>query len=450
MKKLTVNICRLILAATFILSGFVKAVDPLGSQYKIEDYLQAMNLGQLLPEWGVLVLSVGQAAVEFCLGIFLLFAIRRRLTSKLVLIIMLVMTPLTLWLAIANPISDCGCFGDALVLTNWQTFWKNVVLLAMAAIVTWKPLEMFRFVSKSNQWIVINYSALFILGISAWSLYDLPQFDFRPYHVGASIREGMEVPEGAEQPQFETTFILEKNGEQREFTLDNYPDSTWTFVDSRTVQLSEGYVPPIHDFSMGLVPTDTAASTEEEFPVMEDIAAEVLADTSYTFLLVSPYLEDADDSRLDLINELYEYSLDQGYRFYCLTASGNDGQQRWRDLTGAEYPFCLTDPITLKTMIRSNPGLMLLKDGRVMRKWSHNNLPQLDPEEAALGLDRLEMGQMPKDTVAGKIVKILLGFVLPLLLLTIADRLWMWTSWLKRKKKTKESNTLTTLNKETK
>ena len=184
--------------------------------------------------------------------------------------------------------------------------------------------------------------------------------------------------------------------------------------------------------------------------VMEDIAAEVLADTSYTFLLVSPYLEDADDSRLDLINELYEYSLDQGYRFYCLTASGHDGQQRWRNLTGAEYPFCLTDPITLKTMIRSNPGLMLLKNGRVMRKWSHNNLPQLDPEEAALGLDRLEMGQMPKDTVAGKIVKFLLGFVLPLLLLTIADRLWMWTSWLKRKKKTKESNTLTTLNKETK
>ena len=105
---------------------------------------------------------------------------RRRLTSKLVLIIMLVMTPLTLWLAIANPISDCGCFGDALVLTNWQTFWKNVVLLVMAAIVAWKPLEMFRFVSKSNQWIVINYSALFILAVSAWSLYDLPQFRLPP------------------------------------------------------------------------------------------------------------------------------------------------------------------------------------------------------------------------------------------------------------------------------
>lgn len=438
------------MAIVLILSGFVKAVDPLGTQYKIHDYLQAVELAQYVPDFATLGAAVLLSALEFGLGTCLLFAIRRRLVTLLTLILMLVMTPITLWLAIANPISDCGCFGDAIVLTNWQTLWKNVALLILAIIVRCWPLDMMRFISRSNQWIVINYSALFILGISAWSLYDLPQFDFRPYHVGASIREGMEVPEGAEQPQFETTFILEKNGEQREFTLDNYPDSTWTFVDSRTVQLSEGYVPPIHDFSMGLVPIDTAASTEEEFPVMEDIAAEVLADTSYTFLLVSPYLEDADDSRLDLINELYEYSLDQGYRFYCLTASGNDGQQRWRNLTGAEYPFCLTDPITLKTMIRSNPGLMLLKDGRVMRKWSHNNLPQLDPEEAALGLDRLEMGQMPKDTVAGKIVKILLGFVLPLLLLTIADRLWMWTSWLKRKKKTKESNTLTTLNKETK
>ena len=210
MKKLLINCCRLVLALVFILSGFVKAVDPLGTQYKIEDYLEAMHLGGVLPEMVVLALSVGQSALEFCLGIFMLFAIRRRLTSKLVLLVMLLMTPITLWLAMTNPISDCGCFGDAVVLTNWQTFWKNVALLMMAAIVVWRPLEMFRFVSRSNQWIVINYSVLFILAVSLWSLYDLPQLDFRPYHVGANIREGMAMPEGAEQPQFETTFILEK------------------------------------------------------------------------------------------------------------------------------------------------------------------------------------------------------------------------------------------------
>ena len=180
MKKLLVNVCRLVLAVVFILSGFVKAVDPHGTQYKIEDYLEAMGFGGVLPDVVTLCLSVALSALEFCLGIFLLFAIRRRLTSRLVLAMLLVMTPLTLWLALANPISDCGCFGDALVLTNWQTFWKNVVLLSMAIVVAAMPLQMFRFVGKSNQWIVINYSILFILAVSAWSIYDLPQFDFRP------------------------------------------------------------------------------------------------------------------------------------------------------------------------------------------------------------------------------------------------------------------------------
>ena len=151
MKKLCVNVCRIILAIVFILSGFVKAVDPLGTQYKIDDYLEAMSLGGLLPGMATLGASIAQSAVEFCLGVFLLFAIRRRLTSRLILLIMAVMTPLTLWLAIENPISDCGCFGDALVLTNWQTFWKNVVLLVMAIVVAWKPLKMFRFVSRTNQ-----------------------------------------------------------------------------------------------------------------------------------------------------------------------------------------------------------------------------------------------------------------------------------------------------------
>jgi triosephosphate isomerase len=431
-KKLIVNTCRLVLALVFILSGFVKAVDPLGTQYKLQDYMEAMHLGTILPEWGVLAVAVGQAAVEFSLGVFLLFAIRRRLTSRLVLAIMLVMTPLTLWLALTNPISDCGCFGDALVLTNWQTLWKNVVLLAAAVVVAWRPLEMFRFVSRTNQWIVINYTVLFILAISLWSLYDLPQFDFRPYHIGANIKEGMAMPEGAEQPQFETTFILQKDGEQRETTLNEYTalvDAGWTFVDSRTVQLTQGYVPPIHDFSVVTVEGD-------------DITDEVLADTSYTFLLVAPYLERADDSRFDLINELYEYSREHGYGFYCLTASLEEEQEHWRDITGAEYPFCQTDPITLKTVIRSNPGLVLLKNATVMGKWSHNRLPVIAQETAALPLEQLPMGQMPGDTVPGKILRLLLWFVLPLALLTIADRLWMWTRWLRRKKKVdKETST---------
>ena len=419
MRKILVNMARLLLALTFILSGFVKAVDPLGTQYKINDYLGALNLRELVPDFVTLSASVLLSAAEFVIGICLLFAIRRRLISRITLCVMVVMTLITLWLAIDDPVSDCGCFGDALVLTNWQTFWKNVVLLVAAVIITWWPLDMARMISHTNQWIVLNYAALFILFIAGYCLYDLPMFDFRPYHVGANIQEGMTVPEGAPLPQFETTFIMEKDGQRQEFTVDNYPDSTWTFIDSKTIQTAEGYVPPIHDFTI---------ATEDG-----DITDEVLSKEGYTFLLISPHLENANDSYFDRINQVYEYCQDNDYPFYCLTASTDKARNRWRDMTGAEYPFCTTDETTLKTMIRSNPGLMLLRQGTVIRKWSHNSLPK--ESQLTQRLEDSETGQMPGDSVPGKIAKLLMWFVLPLMLLTIADRLWAWTKWIRRKKK---------------
>ncbi|MBP3779506.1 MAG: triose-phosphate isomerase [Prevotella sp.] len=379
MRKTAVNIARLLLALTFILSGFVKAVDPLGTQYKIHDYLAAIGLASIVPDFGTLASSVILSATEFLLGICLLFAIRRRLVSKILVVLMTVMTLLTLWLAIDDPVTDCGCFGDALVLTNWQTFWKNVVLLAAALIVWRYPLDMPRLISESNQWIVMNYSAFFILVIIAGrSLYTLPQFDFRPYHVGTNLREGWQrMMEGEDSPY--TEFFIE--------------------------------------------------STDEG----EDITEAVLGSQGYTFLLVAPHLENANDSQFDRLNSIYEYCLDNGYQFYCLTASTHKGIGRWQDITGAEYPFCNTDETTLKTVIRSNPGLLLLNDGVIIRKWSHNTLPS--DEELGARLEGSPLGRLPNDNAAEKILWILTWFVLPLVLLTIADRLWAWSKWLRRKKK---------------
>ena len=419
-RNTAVNIGRLLMAATFIFSGYVKAIDPLGTQYKLTDYLQAMGLGSLLPEWTLLVGAVLLAALEFSLGIFLLFAIRRHLVSRIVLALMSIMTLLTLWIVITNPVKDCGCFGDAVVLSNGQTFIKNIILLAIALMLLKWPTSMVRFVSKKTQWIVINYTVIFSLALSAWSLWDLPLFDFRPYHVGANIAQGMKIPQGAPQPQFETTFILEKNGQQKEFTLDNYPDSTWTFVDSKTVQTAEGYVPPIHDFSI------------QDNKTGEDITQEVLNDTGYTFLLISPTLAYADDSNFGRIDQIYEFAQDYGYRFICLTASSDKDIAKWQDITGAEYPFYTTDATTLKTMIRSNPGLMLLHHGTIIQKWSHNKLPQ--PEELNQPLEKSALGKMPSDSIPRKILLMLMWFVLPLTLLAIADRLWAWTTWVKKKK----------------
>ena len=423
LKNITVNVCRFIVAATFIFSGYVKAIDPIGTQYKIHDYLTALGLGNLIPDYITLGASVTLAAIELCLGIFLLFAIRRHLVSKLIVALMTIMTAITVWIVLANPVKDCGCFGDALKLTNWQTLGKNIILLLAAVCICKAPSAMVRFISRSNQWIVINYTILYCIATSSYCLYSLPTFDFRPYHIGADIRKGMEIPPGAEQPKFETTFTLKKNGVTKEFSLENYPDSTWTFVDSKTVQLSEGYVPPIHDFSM----EDTQSG--------DDLTDSVLSDKSYTFLLISPHLENADDSNFGDINQIYDYCKRNNYHFYALTASNKEAIEHWTDITGAEYRYLFTDETTLKTIIRSNPGLILLKDGIVIQKWSHNQLPQLD--ENTPPLSKIPEGHLPETSIGKKISYTLIWFFMPLLLLAFADRTWAWTKWVRRRKETK-------------
>ena len=417
--KMIVNLCRIIVAVTFIFSGFVKAIDPIGTQYKLQDYLGAIGMAGILPNWTLLAVAVFLAAIEFCIGIFLLFAIQRRLISKLTVAFMAFMTMVTVWIVVADPVKDCGCFGDALHLTNTETLIKNIVLLVCSLAIMYRPLAMFRFVSKSNQWIVTNYTIAFILVSSGLSLYYLPIFDFRPYHIGVNIPRGMEIPKGAKLPQFKTTFIMEKNGQRKEFTLDNYPDASWKFIDSKTVQTSEGYIPPIHDFSI----TDNKTGL--------DLTNSVLSHKGYTFLLISPHLETADDSNFGDIDRLYEYAQSYDIPFYCLTASTTKAIKRWVDLTGAEYPFCITDEAVLKTIIRSNPGLLLLKDGTIINKWSHNNLPN----EAKLSrpISQSSLGKMPKDSVPAKILEIVLWFILPLTLLTLADRLWAWSKWVRLK-----------------
>ena len=414
-----VNVLRVVVASTFVFSGYVKAIDPLGTQYKLHDYLEAWHLIGYVPDFVTLVAAVLLGGAEFCLGVFLLFAVHRRLVSRLLFAMMCVLTPLTLWLAIDHPISDCGCFGDAVPLTNWQTFYKNVALLAATTVLMVAPHKMGRFISLSNQWIVVTYTLLFILLSSGNSLYDLPPFDFRPYRVGTDIKKGMEIPEGAKPPKFETVFVLEKDGEQREFTLEDYPDSTWTFIDSKTVTVEEGYVPPIHDFMM------------QTLDGGEDVTDSILSRRGYTFLFVSPHLEQADDANFGTIDRIYEYSQEHGYPFVGLTATGEAGIARWRELTGAEYPFYNMDAITLKTIIRSNPGLLLLKDGVVVGKWSHNRLPELD--EVAPPLPQTPYGVIRQESVSGKVSQILLLYLLPLLLLSLADRTWKFTRWISNK-----------------
>ena len=423
LKSILVNICRLLLAITFIFSGFVKAIDPLGSQYKIGDYLTALGMAGKIPEWVQLILSISLSGAEFTLGILLLLAIRRRLVSKLAFVLMLGMTLITLWLTISNPIQDCGCFGDAIHLTNSQTFIKNLVLLIASIVVMRLPLYQVRFISKTNQWIATYFTMIFIVIVSLLSLYHLPLFDFRPYYIGQNILKGMQIPKGAKQTKYKTTFICTKNGVQKEFNENNYPynDSTWVFVDTKQEVIEKGYEPPIHDFSI----------TDEK--TGEDLTEQILNKDGYTFLLVSPMLEVAQDRNFGDIEGIYEYAKENGYAFYGLTASTDKGIKHWRDITGAEYPFYVTDGTTLKTMIRSNPGLLLLYKGTIINKWNHNDIPKVAELNAPLNL--LTIGHEPESSTWKKILTMILCYVLPLILLIVADRFWAWTKWVQKREK---------------
>ena len=408
--KWAVNVCRFILGTTFVFSGFVKAVDPLGTYYKIQDYLTAFGMQQLLPDIVPLCLSVLLGVMEFAVGIHLLLGIKRRATIRLALLIMLVMTPLTFYLALTNPISDCGCFGDALVLTNWQTFGKNVVLLTCAIVVFITPWNMVRFLTKKMEWTLSNYSIVFAFALAVYCLATLPIIDFRPYKIGNNIRQGMEIPEGAKPTIFDTRFIMEKDGVKQTFTVDNYPDSTWTFVSAETVVVEKGYEPPIHDFVM------------EDLETGDDITDEVLDDPGYSFLLVLHRTEEADEGKIDLINELYEYCKEHDYKFYALTSSSADALEQWRDRTGAEYPFCIMDDITLKTMVRSNPGLTLLKEGVILNKWADSQIP--DEYELTDRLEALPLGQMKEVSDLRTLGWVGVWFIVPLVLIVLIDRIF--------------------------
>ncbi len=400
-----VNIVRFLVSATFIFSGFVKAIDPKGTAYKLDAYLASFGFPQWADDGKTLVAAVMVASVEFLLGIYLLFGIRRNFTVTLLLAIMAVFTPFTLYLATANPVSDCGCFGDALHLTNWQTFGKNVVLLLSTLLLFFNSRKIFPLVTTSIHWAYSLYTMIYIVGLSIVSIHYLPLIDLRPYKVGTDLPEAMSVPEGAQPPVYEMQYVMEKDGKEQTFTLDNYPDSSWHFVRRIETVKEKGYVPPISDFTI----TDNDGT---------DLTQTILADTSTTFIVVSPYFEKADPDVVDELNTIHDFCMDKGYAMIGLTASDSASVSKWRYYTGAVYPIYFVDALTLKTMIRSNPGLIQITAGKIENKWSCNNLPLL------YAGDKKSEAQIKPGTTADSSLKVLLkyalAYIVPLLFITLA------------------------------
>lgn len=398
--KSLAEFCRLLLGIVFIFSGFVKAVDPMGGAIKISEYLNAFGL-QILQSVSV-PLAFNLSAIEFVLGVCIFLGVYRRYTTFLIVVFMLIMTPLTFYLALFNPVSDCGCFGDALVISNWATFFKNIVLLLSSFIVLKYNQILCSCYSYRVYWFVALYAYVFGIGFAYYNYNHLPIIDFRPYKIGASIPGLMSIPPGAPQDEYNYLFVYEKNGVKQTFTLDNYPaeDSTWTFVESKTELTKKGYRPPVESFHL----FNEAGS---------DISDVLLSDTGVVLLLISPKLESADDGEMDEINGLYDYSLMNQIPFYGVTGSTESGIEAWRDNTGAEYPFLQADEVLLKTMIRSNPGLIMLKNGIILGKWHYNDFPS--EEQVKDVLDGCLVESWSKEKEEGRLITNLLTFTVPLL-----------------------------------
>jgi len=364
-------ISRLILGIVFIFSGFVKGVDPLGSTYKFTDYFNAFNLGFLEPL--ALVLAITLAAVEFIIGVSLLFRFRYQLGVWAVLVFMSFFTIITLILALTNPVSDCGCFGDAIIMTNWQTFFKNLILLPFVLHIFWFRASRQDFFKPLFSWLAIAVFTLVFLGMEIHAYRHLPQLDFRPYSVGTYIPAKMSIPEGAPQDEFKTFLYYEKDGSVEEFTDDNFPweDTTWTYVDSKHILLKKGDDPPIHDFTI-----------VDETGI--DITSMLLSDEGYSFLLVAGHLGDADTYAMEYASRLAAWCGQAGHSFYCTTASGEQVIEDIRQPLDPTFGFHTTDEITLKTIVRANPGLLLLREGTILAKWHYRDFPELEDFEDIL------------------------------------------------------------------
>lgn len=369
------HIARILVGGLFIFSGFIKANDPLGFSYKLKEYFEVFqnDTGMAFFEWLAhiaLPLAIIVCASEIVLGVMLLTAYKRNLTLWLLLAQIAFFTFLTFYSACYNKVTHCGCFGDFLKLKPWESFWKDVALMILITLL---------FAGKEN----INepfgpmiVSALFLIGLvfSIWfpiyAYRNLPPLDFRAYAPGMNIKENMKYPPTYKPAEIETGFIYEnlKTGEKKHFNMQNYPwqdTLNWKWFATDNVVIKDAVdAPKITDFSINNL--DGVAITDS-----------ILNDKNYSFWLIVYDLNETEDDAtlIARINDFYKLATTEKYNFEAFTASGPKEIDDFKHKHNALYDFVTADQTVLKTMIRSNPGLMLVKNGTVIANWHYNNWP---------------------------------------------------------------------------
>ncbi len=400
--QLITTLMRLTVGGVFIFSGFTKGIDPWGTCYKITDYLNALGLEQWVGT--ALFIAVAIAAIEFMLGVALAVGAYRRSAPWLSLLVMLVMTPLTLWLAVTNAVPDCGCFGDALHLSNWATFGKNVLLLLGIIYLLLFNRSLRGVYGPAVQWMVMAASFALIMAISYYGYFVQPLIDYRPYPVGtrlvnASIQDSDEGEE-------DFIFIYSKDGKEQEFTIDSLPDEEdgWEYVTRYHARRPHGQVIMLDDNpNGGIAIMDKDGS---------DITIDILSDSRRTVLLLFPDLPRVGVVNSFALNELTDAALVADADVIGLTPATGDQIEHWKDISMASYPIHNMDDSELKMVARGNPAVVYLEDGTI--KWKRT-LSSLDGVEQPVELSDMGNDFQP-DIIVSRLTLLYMAVMLALLL----------------------------------
>ncbi len=359
-KKTIVIFSRLFLGSIFIFSGFVKLIDPLGFNYKLIDYFESFGMLFFVPY--ALPLSMIICVGEFIIGIGLFFSAKIKLNTWAVTLYMLFFTPLTFYLALKNPVPDCGCFGDAIIITNWQTFWKNIIIDGFVLIVfISKDRIKFGF-SDSVQSLVIVLAVVFGFGLSIFCYRHLPIIDFLNWKKGTLL-----VPENPKPLEYFVSYKNKTTGEKKEFLSKNIPSDSifainWKWDSTRIVDPNE-------------IKYKGPSITDEQGNVVTD---NFIKNPDFQFILVAYDLTKTDVEKFNIINAIFTQATAKNISFITLTSSNIALVKEFKKNNKFDSEFYFSDDTSLKAIIRANPGLILLKKGKVLDKWHFNDIPSFE------------------------------------------------------------------------
>lgn len=368
MLRAALWLSRILFGTVFIFSGFVKAIDPLGSAYKFQDYFMAFGMEWLL--FSALPLAVLLSSLELVIGVAVLLGLKMRWSAWGGLLFMAFFTPLTLYVALFDPVPDCGCFGDALIISNWATFYKNILFLAAAIFIFIHRNKVRPLWSEKGDWWLVGLATFLVVGLSVYCLRYLPIIDFRPWKVGNQVGELM-IP----TPEVADIYLIYENrqtGEVREWPANDFPwddpewVASWQYKDQRR-EIIEPYVEaPISDFMI-----------LDEYG--DDLTDYFLFNPEYQFIVVA---YDLGKTNLRSFNKrvtpLATNAIANDYSFIVLSGNTFGQIDSFRHTHQTAYPFYQSDEISLKTIVRSNPGLILMKDGLILGKWPHRRIPTFE------------------------------------------------------------------------